>query len=132
MHVLAARCDLEKPQLERSEVLAEDLKQQLGRSEALAEDLKPQSEQVKSLSEHVQGLAAQYEREQKLLAAQVETLTENMVQLGGHVTVLTNAYEGPSEGIRQIGAILHAKTVSAGRSETLDPRGRYQRPEARP
>ena len=79
---------------ERSEVLAADLKQQLGRSEALAEDLKPQSEQVTSLSEHVQVLAAQYEREQPQLAAQVETLTENMVQLGGHVTVLTNAYEG--------------------------------------
>ena len=33
-------------------------------------------------------LAEQYEREQTQLAAQVETLTENMVQLGGHVTVL--------------------------------------------
>ena len=83
-----------KPQLERSEVLAADLKQHLGRSEALAEDLKPQSEEVKNLSEHVQVLAAQYEREQKQLAAQVEILTQNMVQLGGHVTVLTNAYEG--------------------------------------
>ena len=41
---------------------------------------KPQSEQVQSLSEDVQGLAAQYEREQKQLAGQVETLTENMVQ----------------------------------------------------
>ena len=39
------------------------------RSEVLAADLKPQSEQVQSFSEHVHGFAAQYEREQKQLAA---------------------------------------------------------------
>ena len=68
----------------------------------MAEDLKPQSEQVQSLSEHVQVLAAQYEREQTQLAAQVETLTENMKLLGGHVTVLTNAYEGLQQSVNEM------------------------------
>ena len=59
---------------------------------ALAEDVEAAlSEQVTSLSEHVQ-----------VLAAQVETLTENMVQLGGHVTVLANAYEGLQKSVNEM------------------------------
>ena len=48
---------------------------------------------VERLEEQVQQLAEQKAREQKRLAEQVENLTENMIRLGGHVTVLTNAYE---------------------------------------
>ena len=49
--------------------------------------------QVERLEEQVRQLAGQYARDQKQLAEQVESLTENMLRLGAHVTVLTNAYE---------------------------------------
>ena len=53
--------------------------------------------QVERLEKQVRHLAAQYAREQKRLAEQVENLTENMMRLGGHVTVLTNAYESAND-----------------------------------
>ena len=45
------------------------------------------------------GLGAAGAAQTRCCAAQVETLTENMVRLGKHVTVLTNAYEGLQQSV---------------------------------
>ena len=53
--------------------------------------------QVTRLEEQVRQLAGQYARDRKRWDEQVEKLTENMMLLGGHVTVLTNAYESAND-----------------------------------